>query len=141
MRVLFDTNILVSYLLRPRGPIQMIVNAAISGAYELLMPKSLLIELAVTISAREELAERIPAELLAEFFEDLETVATVIPPIMEELIAVTRGPKDDYLIVYAIAGEADVLVSKDRDLLVLGQTGNLSFLSPADFAHFLEVNP
>jgi putative PIN family toxin of toxin-antitoxin system len=141
MRVLLDTNILVSYLLLPRGPIQTVVDAAISGAYELLMPEELLDELTQTIAARDSLRNRIPSDLLIEFINELKIISTEIPIIDVEIQPITRDPKDDFLLAYALAGEADILVSGDDDLLVLGRVDNLSFLSPADFARLLETGP
>ena len=139
MRVLLDTNIFVSYLLLPRDPIRLVVDAALAGAYELLMPDALLDELIATISSKDTLRNRIPSELLVEFVDDLKDVATVIPLITEKIQPITRDPKDDYLIAYAVAGDADILVSGDNDLLILGKAGRLNFLSPADFARLLEV--
>jgi putative PIN family toxin of toxin-antitoxin system len=141
MRVLLDTNILVSYLLLPRGPIQTVVDAAISGAYELLMPEELLDELTQTIAARDSLRNRIPSDLLIEFINELKIISTEIPIIDVEIQPITKDPKDDFLLAYALAGEADILVSGDDDLLVLGRVDNLSFLSPADFARLLETGP
>jgi putative PIN family toxin of toxin-antitoxin system len=140
MRVLLDTNILVSYLLMPRDPIRLIVDAGIVGAYELLIPEELLDELAATISAKESLKTRIPGELLAGFIEELKQAAMVIPWMAEPIEPVTRDPKDDFLIACAVAGQADIIVSGDHDLLILGSAGELHFLSPADFARLLLQN-
>ena len=140
MRVLLDTNILVSYLLRPAGTIQLVVDAGLAGAYQLLIPEALLDELAVTILAKEQLRSRIPEDTLHAFIAELKRVGIEIHLQTFEIPTITRDPKDDYLIAYAVQGEADILISGDQDLLILGQAGKLSFLSPADFIKFLEEN-
>ncbi|MBA3947808.1 MAG: PIN domain-containing protein, partial [Herpetosiphonaceae bacterium] len=54
MRVIFDTNILISYLLTPQGssPINMIVEAAIVGIFTLLVSADLLEELKRRIATK-----------------------------------------------------------------------------------------
>ena len=48
-----------------------------------------------------------------------------------------RDPKDDMLLALAQAGEADFLITGDRDLLDLGAIGGTRILSPADFVALL----
>jgi predicted nucleic acid-binding protein len=55
-------------------------------------------------------------------------------------LPLTRDPKDDYLLTYALAGQADYLVTGDADLLVLGQVGTVRIVSPADFAALLATD-
>jgi hypothetical protein len=39
--------------------------------------------------------------------------------VMSESITICRGPKDDKLLELAVSGAADLLVTGDKDLLVL----------------------
>jgi predicted nucleic acid-binding protein len=64
---------------------------------------------------------------LSEVAEPLESV----PPIC-------RVPDDDWVIACAVAGNADVIVSGDRDLLALEQVGKVSILTAAQFFALLE---
>ncbi len=68
----------------------------------------------------------------------LASVAEPIPKIREPIPAVTRDPKDDYLLAYALVGQADYLVTGDGDLLVFGTVGKLSIVSPQSFEQFLK---
>jgi len=45
--------------------------------------------------------------------------------------------KDDYLLAYAIVGQADFLISGDQDLLVLEKVKNCQVLTPRDFSELL----
>lgn len=140
MRVLLDTNVLISYLLTPRrdSPILAILQGAFSGKFVLLMPAQLLEELAKVLSKKRYLAERINQEEMEEFVDLLLDVAEIIPLISEAIPAVTRDPKDDFLLAYAMVGQADFLVTGDADLLSMSQVENLKLLSPADFLRVLE---
>jgi putative PIN family toxin of toxin-antitoxin system len=48
--------------------------------------------------------------------------------------AISRDPKDDYLLLMARKGKADVLITGDDDLLKLERFGKTRILSPRSFA-------
>ena len=52
---------------------------------------------------------------------------------VEEAVTGSRDPKDNKFLALSIAGQADYLVSGDKDLLVLGHIGGAVIVSPADF--------
>lgn len=139
MRVLVDANVFISYLLAPlRGsPSAAIVRAAILGDFDLLLPEALLRELTARVSKKPYLAKRIDTTELADLTAILEAVAETIPMIHQPIPAVTRDPKDDYLIAYALVGKADFLVTGDTDLLALGQVGSLRIVTPRVFSQLL----
>jgi predicted nucleic acid-binding protein len=141
MRVLLDPSILVCYLLRPRNPIRSIVHAALVGAYTPVISELLLDELAATIADKETMGTRFSAEQSADFIGDLKVVATRFPNLSIEIRSVTRDFYTDYMIACALEAEAEIVVSGDRDLLLLGREGNLSFVNPAGFLRFLSSNP
>jgi len=139
MRVLLDTNILVSYLLTPAklGSVAAIMAALDRGEFTLVLPAELLDELERVATRKPRLAERIQPEHLARLRATLLAVAEVIPGIEQEIPAVTRDRKDDYLLAYAVIGAVDCLVTGDEDLLVLPQVGKLQIVSPPVFAEML----
>ena len=135
MRVLLDTNILISYLLNRRinSPVTQVVEAGILGEFTLLLPEALLEEFSTSIPNKPYLAERITPTEMEQFTSTLLAHCETIPKISEPIPAVTRDPKDDYLLSYAVIGEADFLVSGDEDLLVLGQVQGVRICRPRDF--------
>lgn len=139
MRVLLDTNILISYLLTPaqNSPVTKIVTQGLLGDFVLLVPEELLQELKRKAHEKKYLVERIAPEEIGKFVDVLTGVSEPIPKIDEPIPAVTRDPKDDYLLAYALVGRADYLVSGDNDLLVLEQVGELSIVSPQEFLKML----
>ena len=137
MRVLIDTNVLISHLLSPQQPgvINSIFAVLASGAFTLLIPEALLDEVYAVVVRKPALSSRIPLEYLREFLDLLSSLGEPIPRIQGPIPAMTRDPKDDYLLAYAIVGRADLLVSGDQDLLILSDPiDGLEILSPRAFS-------
>lgn len=140
MRVLVDTNVLISFLLSPGegGAIRAIFRALLNNRFTLLLPEQLLNELIASIRDKPRLAKRISTEQLNRFTALLTESAEQVAEIETTIPAVTRDPDDDYVLAYALVGGADFLVTGDKDLLVLnGQISDLTILTPAQFAALL----
>jgi len=61
-----------------------------------------------------------------------------VPRIKSLIPAVTRDPKDDYLLAHALVGGADCLVTGDEDLLTLQQqVHELEILTHRQFCELL----
>ena len=142
MRVLLDANIFISYLLKPdaEGTIRRIVDAGFTTVYTLLAPPPLIEELTRKIQHKPYLNQRITSADIAALCMLIEAAAESLPLMQESVPVATRDPKDDYLLAYARAGQADYLVSGDADLLVLDPVGPLRIISPADFAALLSTD-
>lgn len=134
MRVLLNTNVLISYLLSPqrKSPVNRILEAAFLGQIDLLFPKEVLDELRRKIPQKPYLAERISPQQLEELVVLLGEISESIPTITMEIPAVTRDPKDDYLIAYALVGRADYLVTGDLDLLILEKVEDVEIVTPRE---------
>ncbi len=139
MRVLLDTNVLVSYLLTPTagGSIGTIIDALTRGAFTLLLPPDLLEELERVTTRKPHLAKRIHPDQLARLRDLLLAFGELLPAFEEPIPTVTRDRKDDYLLAYAFVNAADFLVTGDNDLLVLLNVGTLAIISPPAFAELL----
>ena len=140
MRVLVDTNVLISFLLSPGegGAIRAIFRAYLNDQFTLLMPEWLVDELLSSVRDKPRLAKRITAEQLNRFIALIAQLAEQVAKIETPIPAVTRDPDDDYVLAYALVGAADYLVTGDRDLLVLkDQIAGLTILTPAEFAALL----
>jgi predicted nucleic acid-binding protein len=57
----------------------------------------------------------------------------------ESVPAICRDPDDDWVIACAVIGEADCIISGDRDLLSLERVGEIPILSAAQFLATLEA--
>ena len=135
MRLLLDANILISYLLHSGAdsPITRIVESCVLGKVTLLLPEALLAELTESVANKPYLRARIQTEEFARLATILRRIGETIPRIESPIPAVTRDPKDDYLLAYAVVGEADYLITGDNDLLVLQQVVGVTICRPRDF--------
>ena len=134
-RVLLDTNIFISYLLSTNAErvVVKVIQAAVLGDYQLLWMEDLLNEVMRTVQTKPALQQRIPLDALNTFIQVLRTFAEAIESITEPIPTLTRDPKDDYLLAYALVGQADYLVTEDNDLLVLRQVDNVKIINLAKF--------
>jgi len=140
MRVLCDTNILISYLLAPEntGTIATVVERAYAGDYTLVLPAEVIGELRRKVAEKAWLAARIPPESAETFITALTAIAFIPEPITDPLPQIGRDRKDDYLLAYGTVAACDYLVTGDPDLLVLQQVGNLRIVSPLAFLTMLQ---
>ncbi len=138
MRVVLDTNILVRALIMPHGSVGPVILHFRQGQYTLLYAWPLLEELMDVLNR-----PRIRVKYnLSE--QDIHTVVSLIllrgvAVTIIEPIRACRDPKDDKFLEVAVAGEADVIVSGDEDLLVLNPFRGIPILPPAEFLKMLET--
>jgi putative PIN family toxin of toxin-antitoxin system len=136
MRVVVDTNVLVSALILPQGRVGPVLLRLRQGDYTILYNQSLLEEL-VDVLNRPRIRHKYG---LTE--EDIQTLLGLIllrgeAVMPEQRITACRDPRDDKFLEVAVAGEADLIVSGDQDLLVLHPFGAIPILSPAEFLEIL----
>jgi putative PIN family toxin of toxin-antitoxin system len=104
-----------------------------TGEITLLVSAPLLDEIEVTVKRKPYLLKKIGEKELVRFIHLLKGVSEEIPFITTKIPIATRDPKDDFLIAYAVLGKADYLVTVDKDLLVLGQVGNVKIAHSGEF--------
>ena len=132
VRVLLDANIYLSYLLAPVGQrtINQVVDLCYSGRVMVVIPPELLQEVLDKLLSKPYLRNHILMAEINRFVE--QSAAFVVPPIpAAERPKGGRDPKDAYLIAYALQYNIDYLVTGDKDLLVLGQIGEVKIVQPA----------
>ncbi len=129
MRVVVDTNIFVSILIRPGKALSTFVDYLDQHA-TILYSTETLTELVDVMRRRKFDAYTAPEEV-AVFVQWLIAAGELVT--IDEAPAVSRDPKDDKFLAVALAGRADYLISGDKDLLVLGRIGATPIVSPAAF--------
>lgn len=124
MRIVADTNIVLSGLLWP-GPPRQLIDRAREGIITLHTSVVMLAEFAEVIG-RGKFALRIQRAGVsaASLVEDYRRLAVLVEP--QALPApVSRDVDDDQVLAAALAARAAVIVSGDEDLLTLGTFNNI----------------
>ena len=128
-RIVADTNLLVSRLLLPQSlPAQAVRKAVDEG--QLLVSAATLEELADVLS-RAKFDPYVSLEDRQDFIRVLNRVAERV--IVTALIKACRDPKDDKFLEVALNGEANVILTGDRDLLALHPFRGVDILSPREY--------
>jgi putative PIN family toxin of toxin-antitoxin system len=132
MRVVLDTNILVSALLVQTGHPAAIYRAWHEGHFTLLTCFGQLDELRATLR-KPALAARIKPYRAGRLVNELAALAETIGSLPR--VARSPDPTDDFLLALSEAGKADYLVTGDKSgLLVLARHRATRIISARDFA-------
>lgn len=134
MRLVLDTNVLVSGLLFPGGPPSRLVKAWRAGAFDLVISDFVLDELVRTwqhLTPRLKVAPNDLADFLDTIGVRAELLRVDADMLAQAGAAKLRDPNDLPILALLIRSAADFLVTGDKDLLVLADA--YPILSPADF--------
>jgi len=139
LRVVLDANVLVSALIRPKGPPGQIVIRLLEGrAFELVTSPEILTEV------RRSLAYPRVRKYLAASDEELDLWVASLELIAEtvegrqRINAVAEDPDDDKYIVAAVEGRAQFVVSGDAHLLALKAYEGVRIVTPRAFLDILK---
>ncbi len=115
-RLVLDASVLLAAPVgRPEGSPSLLIEAARSGAIEMIACDTLLAEFERGLGSRY-FRDRVSEEERTLITAMLRGIATVLPNPLNPP-AVVRDPADDYLVALARAAPADAIVTGDRDLL------------------------
>lgn len=130
MRLVLDTNVVVSALIWGGTPYKLL-QAAADGNIELFTSPTLQHELR-SVLARAHLAfrlanQRSSVEQAIALYGEL---AVSVSPLSTPRV-VARDADDDHVIAAALAANAELVVSGDDDLLSIGSIENISIVTAA----------
>jgi putative PIN family toxin of toxin-antitoxin system len=127
VRLVLDTNILVSGLLSAKGPPGTLVRAWLDHAFELVTSREQIAELR-RVLAYAKLRPYIHADQAQHFVENIEVLAVLVGNLPK--IKVSRDPDDNVILATAVAGEVDAVVSGDKAGMVeLGAVEGIPILT------------
>ena len=134
MRVVLDTNVLISGLLFPGGPPWRLVDAWRSGAFDLVLSEFVIDELKRVWGHLAPRLKHAPTDL--GDFLDILILRGELVQLDEAVLASAaatglRDPNDVPILATLLGAGADWLVTGDKDLLVLA--GSYPILTPAAF--------
>ena len=137
MRVVLDTNILISALIRPKSVARQIYEGARSGRIALVTCDAQLDEFRrVTRYPKVQRYIR-PAEA-GTMLNELRELAVYIE--VNERVDVSPDPADNFLFAMAQASQADYLVTGDKeDVLALGRHGKTQIVTVRKLIEILKL--
>jgi uncharacterized protein len=137
-RVVLDTNLVLSAL---------VFRGGVAGTLRLAWQQGACVPLASTVTVQKlmrvlaypkfRLTSTEQHELLADYLPHVATVRLPVPP---PLVPDCRDASDVPFLQLAIAGQADALVSGDRDLLALAGVFPVRIFALAEFLAMLGRN-
>jgi putative PIN family toxin of toxin-antitoxin system len=136
MRLILDTNILLSALLSPLGSSAKLLDAWERKRFTLVACGALIAELR-EVAGRPFFRKRLRAgasELLAAGIRDFSLFCRDLPSG-----PVAPDPKDSYLLTLAEASEAEFLVTGDKHLLSLSNHKSTRIITPAAMIEILRA--
>ena len=119
-RVVYDCNVLLQAIISQRGP----AGAAVDAVYErrvVLFLSQLIIDELQDVATRPHIARKfsLTQEKIASFIATLQQSSqhlSTVPHVFD----LTRDPADAHYVDLAVAASAQLIVSRDADLLSLG---------------------
>ena len=132
MRVVLDTNIIVSALLAPAGKPAAIIRIWLDGKFTLLTCAAHLDELRSTLQ-KPRVSERIKPHNAGRLVNQVRRLAEDVDPLPR--VERSPDPTDDFLLAMSEGGKANYLVTGDKSgLLALGRHKATRIVSAREFA-------
>lgn len=136
MRVVLDTNVLLSGAIAKAGPISQIMTAWSRFAFDVVVSRPIMDEVTRNINSAYFAARLSPLERQ----DHLRTIAVAATQVLlpSNVLQTATHPEDDLILATSVAGTVDYLVTGDRQLLALGSHDGIPIVSPVNFAGTLE---
>jgi uncharacterized protein len=128
LRVVLDTNVYISTFTRPESAIFQVWTHAVHNHYELIVSPVIVGEFA-RVSRRDFHWDEKKVRLYVRVINKIGTI--VVPRIIPDVIK--EDPSDNHILACALAGNANLIVSHDLDLLRLRTYGLIGIITPIDF--------
>ncbi len=129
MRVVVDTNILVSFAIRPSEYFATLFDYLAANGVT-LVSEDTIGELFAVLS-RDKFRQYVSQNSAIDYVEWYAGISETV--VVTEQVIACRDPKDDKFLALAVAGKADCIVSGDRDLLDMITYNGVPIHSAADF--------
>lgn len=135
MRLVIDTNVLLSALMSPASPSSRLLAHWRSRHFDLLTTAEQLNEIA-RVTRYPRIRARLAPALAGRLVNQLHDLAIVIKRLPK--VHLSPDPDDNYLLALAEAGNAQFLVSGDKPLLSLKRHKSTRIVTPATLIALLK---
>ncbi|AKX93398.1 putative toxin-antitoxin system toxin component, PIN family [Neomoorella thermoacetica] len=139
MKVVLDTNVVISGLLVPEGPPGRIIDLWADGKIDVVVSPAVITEY-MEVFLRPKFAKAGTMEerqQLLEGFINLANTILVLPDI--EIDIINADPSDNRFLECARTGETDCIISGDSHLLALKEYEEIPIITPGQFLEMIPV--
>ena len=137
-QAVIDTNVLIRALINPLGAAAPVVVRLREGKYLLIYSEWLLNELQEKIVEPQiKVKYKLTDQAINDLLDLIERVGQKVNPT--RTINVCRDADDNHVIEAAIEGEADYIVTYDKDLLDLKSFESVRMITPREFLEILDT--
>jgi putative PIN family toxin of toxin-antitoxin system len=142
VRVVLDTNVVVSRYWSPNGVAAQILGLLRQRRFDLILSSDILREYdRVLRYPKIRALHRMNDAEITRVIDDFREVAFMVYP-EERLSIIPRDPDDNMFVECALLGRAQFIISGDKHLLNLGSYEQIEILPPADFVRlFTDEHP
>ena len=138
IQVVLDTNVIVSGVISAKGPAYEILKAWEEKKIVLLMTQPILEEIQeVLLRPKIRKRHQMTLEEIGDFCAQIEAFSVLIKP-PEKSAKVSIDPDDIMFLDCALSGDAEFIVTGDKELLSLEKFGDTTILTPAKFLSVLK---
>ena len=148
MRVVLDSNIFCRAFIGQKGPCRSILTASYRLEFSLLVSNAIVTEILHILwekANKDKLHDSAKKELVGRLLRAMSRAVDVNATVKRNICV--EDPEDDKFIWCAIEGNADIIVSADKDLLNLNGSSQLKnkkgksiqVLSPEDFQQYMLI--
>lgn len=125
MRIVLDTNIYIAAALNSSGFSEEVLNFAIRANFKIVISEEILQEIQSKLTHKFQW----PKENIDFFLARIRKITEVVD-IRERISVIVRDPEDNKILECAVAGEADLIVSLDQDLIKLKNFKGIGIIHP-----------
>ena len=136
LEVVIDSTVFVSALLTRGGVAAQLIQHAKDGVFLCYLAEEILAEIQRVLHYPELLERyRYTAQDIQEFCQVLRETAALVTDLPQ--LAIVRDPNDDMIVACAVVAQASYIVSRDKDLLSLGEYESIVIVTPETFMGIL----
>ncbi|MFH0925473.1 MAG: putative toxin-antitoxin system toxin component, PIN family [bacterium] len=128
MKILIDTNVLISAILKDKKPEEIIVFVASHDDIEWIVSKSIIQEYKDVLRRRKF---KLPADILKKWFLLFDKLTTLVD--VNVVINFPRDQKDSKFLECALTSHADYFITGDNDFASLEKFGDTKLISVSLF--------
>jgi putative PIN family toxin of toxin-antitoxin system len=138
LKIVSDTNILVSALINPHGSPAQIIDYVFENKVRLFISPPIVEELERVLSYPKLIKRHgLGREKLKEFISDLLSIMLLIQG-EESIQVIIEDPSDNKYLSCALNAKADFIISGDVHLLKLGEYRGIQIVTAAQFLDLME---